>query len=548
MLIAENYRTVRRQSSKLLNFNNIEKKQRERGKTYGCAKFLNGIFNDASQISTVHGSRMIFNKSTKGFERSLFLGAFIFAIFLLAVITFNIYYIYRYEPLSTCISDLAYPVYKIPFPEIAICNRNRLNWQRYNEAKIKFLKREHRTPVYEDLFKEVVNAYDTLRFGRFNNFENLYHNHAPHLLKQLNYVNLTQVVELMAWKCDEIFSNCSWQNRTLDCCDIFSRRRSQKGQCLSFNTIESEEGARKQKLDRFYPWHGIGGPRSGLNVRIHIREGWHSPLSEAHHKGILIMMVEPSVWAYIHHDIPTNTRVYASIRAFLHVHDENTRRYSAEVRNCMFRDERDSVYFKSLAGRDYMYENCQSQCEQEYLVKFCNCTVDMFFPPGQRYRACRLTDLPCLYHHNVYTDRLQYFPQIGELDYVESSDNELGCPCLFNCRSLHYYMDFRIEHLSLDNINSNDTGIDLSVFYQRNSIMVYETSAIYPIENLMASVGGLAGLFIGLSLVGVTEVLYFGLFDFIKQGLRYIRFPWRFSTKRDKPKVKRILVRRSLEG
>nr|XP_013118807.1 unnamed protein product [Stomoxys calcitrans] len=199
---------------------------------------------------------MIFNKSTKGFERSLFLGAFILAIFLLAVITFNIYYIYRYEPLSTCISDLAYPVYKIPFPEIAICNRNRLNWQRYNEAKIKFLKREHRTPVYEDLFKEVVNAYDTLRFGRFNNFENLYHNHAPHLLKQLNYVNLTQV------------------------------------------------------------------------------------------------------------------------------------------------DERDSVYFKSLAGRDYMYENCQSQCEQEYLVKFCNCTVDMFFPPGQRYRACRLTDLPCLYHHN----------------------------------------------------------------------------------------------------------------------------------------------------
>lgn len=169
-----------------------------------------------------------------------------------------------------------------------ICNKNRLNWQRYEEAKKKFLKREHLQSPYENLFRETLNAYDVLRFTKFDRLKNLTELFPGHLRHELNYINLTSVVELMSWRCYEIFSNCSWQNQSIDCCDLFSQRRSPKGLCLSFNTIESKEGARRHHTDPFYPWRSLSsGLRNGLRIRIHIQEGWHSPFSK-NSKGILV--------------------------------------------------------------------------------------------------------------------------------------------------------------------------------------------------------------------------------------------------------------------
>lgn len=207
---------------------------------------------------------------------------------MLSIMFWNIYYICHYKPLATVISNLHYPVYKIPFPEVMICNRNRLNWQRYNESKLKFLKPQHLTTLHEDVFQATVNAYDILRFGRYSVFKNLSEVYQPELLKDLDYVNFTQVVKMMSWKCHEIFSHCSCRNESHDCCDIFTARNSEKGMCLSFNTIESEEGALKHRTDPYYPWRTLHmGPKNGLRVRVHLREEWHSPFSYET-KGILV--------------------------------------------------------------------------------------------------------------------------------------------------------------------------------------------------------------------------------------------------------------------
>lgn len=179
---------------------------------------------------------------------------------------------------------------------MTICNLNRLNWQRYEEAKDKFMRAEHRDAPHEEVFQETLNAYDTLRFTRFDMLRNLYELFPQKLLYDLNYVNFTQVVEFMAWRCDELFSHCSWQNNTYDCCEIFTPRRSQKGACLAFNSIESEKGARMEREDPYYPRRSMGiGPSSGLKVVMDIHEAWHSPTSIQVKKGIMVRHRGPSL-------------------------------------------------------------------------------------------------------------------------------------------------------------------------------------------------------------------------------------------------------------
>ncbi|XP_073821638.1 pickpocket protein 19-like [Musca autumnalis] len=541
MLFEENYKYVRKNSSKLLNFM-TDMKVRKKINCPATLRFRKGLRDDALRIRTVHGVERVLLKTSKKIERILIFCVFLAAIYFFLHIASSIAHVFRYKPMRTVISHLHYPIYKIPFPEITICNQNRLNWQRYEEAKTKFLLDRHlASEEHVKIFREAVNAYDTLRFGHFQVLKNLtdLYGSSSQIFEDLDYVNLTHVVEFMAWKCDEMFSACSWLNITHDCCELFTQRKSQKGMCLSFNTIESKEGALKHVLDPFYPWRVVNfGATNGLHAQIHIREGWHSPLSE-NVKGILVMYTEPYVWSYLHREVPTNTRTSISIDAFLRTHHSNTRFFSSDVRQCTFEDELGSLYYKSLPNRKYMYENCQAECEQEFSMEFCNCTVDLFYPPS-RFPPCRLKDLPCLYRHD---EKLKVFEQLGEMEYVKFSQRGMYCPCFMNCKSLRYLSDFRIQNIPKSETQQNDSHIDFAVYFLWNTIRVYQTKPVYTLIDLMASFGGLAGLCIGCSLIGIMEFLYFLFFDLTKRLVPHVQLMTKPKDKGTDLKTKRICVK-----
>ncbi|XP_061397176.1 pickpocket protein 19-like [Musca vetustissima] len=515
-------------------------RKQEKNEKFGLAKFLNGIWTDVLRITTVHGVKIIFSTTAKILERILQIIGLIVSLAFFGIIMWNILYICRHKPFETFIAELHYPVYKISFPEVTICNLNRLNWQRYEEAKVKFMHPKHQTPEYEEVFQETLNAYDTLRFTRFDMFRNLYEFFPQKLLYDLNYINFTQVVEFMAWKCDEMFSNCAWQNVSYDCCEMFTPRRSQKGMCMAFNSVESEEGARRDREDPYYPRRSRGtGPKTGLRVVVHIHEGWQSPTSSQLKKGILVMIVEPHVWGYVHTEIPTNTKAYITVKTHLHRHHKNTRIFPPSVRECVFQDELGTMFFKSLQNHKYMWENCIAECQQEHMELYCNCSVDLFYPPG-RFRPCRLSDLPCLYRHDEF---LRSFENNDEAPYVQKTGKGMNCPCHLNCMSMEYFPDYFIHHIPNENVDSNNTDIEMYVYYRQHTMMIYETSAVYPFVDLLASVGGLAGLFFGCSLIGITEIVYFFFFDVPKQGVRSLSSANRSNLKRQSIKAKRILVK-----
>ncbi|XP_037959100.1 pickpocket protein 19-like [Teleopsis dalmanni] len=497
------------------------------------------------QETTIHGLNRLITKATGRFERSICslcqylcsaLTVWFVAIFLALGILIYVSLIiaarYQQKQFQTVIDTTSCPVYKIPFPELTICNQNRLNWSRLDEAKKRFLSKQHQAKDYvSQLFADVLARYDMLTFGKFDRFDNL----TTQQLKTLNYINFTSVVVFMSWRCDEILANCTWQRKSFNCCEIFFPRKSQYGYCLAFNSILSPQGLRKQTLDSFWPWrNGADSPGSGLTVKALIKEYNHCP-ANINDKGIISMLVEPSVYFDYPISVSANTRTTISINAIMHFYDDVTRNVPSDIRECIFENEQDSPYFTTLAGQKYMYENCQTVCQQEYLMTLCNCTVDLFYLSGQ-YPSCKLSDLPCLVRYN---DRLQFFEQLGENEFIDTNITGIQCKCYLNCYSLTYITDVRSVVLKESKRSVNNSFIELDFFYARNTLMVFKTTLKYTWVDILVSFGGIIALCLGCSLISFVELLYF-LFMDVPSCL------WHEGKEAEKLKIKELKIKENL--
>ncbi|XP_041564724.1 pickpocket protein 19 [Drosophila elegans] len=452
--------------------------------------------------TTIHGLDRLLSARASRWERLVWLCTFVMAFLGAVYVCLILSARYNAAHFQTVVDSTRYPVYRIPFPVITICNRNRLNWHRLSQAKSRFMSNVSDI-VQLSLFERIVGTYDDAYFGHFQSFERL-RNQPTELL---NYINFSQVVDFMTWRCDELFTDCLWRHYAYNCCDIFSKRRSKNGLCWAFNSVETDEGRRMQLIDPMWPWRtGSAGPMSALSVRVvlHASKYWPGKNDKDSLKGIDVMVTEPFVWHSNPFYIPANTETTLEIEPVIYFYDNDTRGVRSDQRQCVFDDERHSKDFKSLQGYVYMIENCQAECHQEYLVRYCNCTMDLLFPPGQ-YRSCRAQDLLCLAEHNHL---LLYSHQPGEKDFVRNHFEGMSCMCFRNCYSLNYINDVRPAFLPPD-VYANSSYVDLDVHYRFETLMVYRTSLVFGWVDLMVSFGGIAGLFLGCSLISGMELAYF---------------------------------------
>ncbi|XP_069962655.1 pickpocket protein 19-like [Bactrocera oleae] len=414
--------------------------------------------------TSVHGLKRMHSTGTGRMERALWALCVVSSLCLLIYFSQYLANRFTHSVLKTTIYSTNYPIYKVPFPEVTICNKNRLNWARLEEVKHKFLWHAHHNTSYERLFVEIVAMFDTFMFGYFERFANL----TDKPIAELNYINFTEVARSMTWRCEELLTDCVWRYHPVNCCDIFIRRRSNLGICMAFNSVESSRGLLKQKMDSKWPWRvGDGGLRNSLQVRTLLNEDKHSPYS-TNSKGISIMNVQPHVWSFSSIDIPKDVYARVYLDAFMSFYDPATKR------QCVFKDEEDSPDFKTLTGHVYMYENCLAECQQQHLMKFCNCTVDIFFPIGP-YPICKLVDFPCLARHNHF---VQYFQESIKEPSITNYTG-MVCKCFYNCRSGRYNTKVRTRPLQpKEHWKTNDTLL-LDINFQRDFIIVYKTNLVY---------------------------------------------------------------------
>ncbi|EDW63485.1 pickpocket protein 19 [Drosophila virilis] len=463
--------------------------------------------------TTIHGLDKLLAARSSSWERFIWLCTFVCAFLGAVYVCLILSQRYNDGKFQTVVDSTRFPVYRIAFPVITICNHNRLNWQRLDLAKARFMANVSDAAQLK-LFERIISSYDSMSFAHFESFEQL--RNEP--TEQLSHINFSLVVDFMTWTCDEMLTDCKWRQFPQNCCEIFSKRRSKNGLCWAFNSLETVEGKRMQLLDPLWPWRtGSAGPMSGLFVRVLMQPDKHWP-ERRNEKGIDVMVTEPYVWHKDPFHIPADTQTTLEIEPTIYFYDNDTRSVSSDQRECVFDDERNSRDFKSLLGYIYMIENCQSECHQEYLVRYCNCTMDLLFPPGQ-YRSCRAPDLDCLAKNN---DRLLYSYQPGEERFVRNNYVGMVCKCFRNCYSLNYINDVRPSFLPPE-VLGNSSYVDLDVHFRFETMMVYRTSLVFGWVDLMVSFGGIAGLFLGCSLISGMELAYFLCIEVPAFGMRELR-------------------------
>jgi len=92
-----------------------------------------------------------------------------------------------------------------------------------------------------------------------------------------------------------------------------------------------------------------------------------------------LTVVESSVWFGFPIEVVPHSRTNVAVTAVYHYFDESTLSLPSSWRHCVMDYEEESEHFRTLEGQKYMLENCQAECQQRYLLRYCNCSVDLFY-------------------------------------------------------------------------------------------------------------------------------------------------------------------------
>ncbi|XP_062139110.1 LOW QUALITY PROTEIN: pickpocket protein 19-like [Drosophila sulfurigaster albostrigata] len=433
----------------------------------------------------IHGFYQLFWPTMRNRMRLLWALALLSAFAVLFYVSYLLGARYGRRLIHTIVDDSHWPIHNIAFPVITVCNKNRLNWSRLSEIMQRYNINNNQQPLLE----KVLTAYDALSFGRFDVFDPL----KDEDLNPLNHLNFTQIATEMSWRCDELLTGCKWQTVPVDCCEFFHPRRLPLGSCLAFNEVEKRASVEMSR-------------GTGLTIRLQLNGAKHAP-GNRETKGFVLSILKPSAWYDEPIDFFPDLDASISIRAIRHYHDKNTFSLPIQQRKCLRDYENIDADIQTLQGIRYWKENCFAECQQTYMIRYCNCTLDLFYPPSD-HMPCQLKDLPCLAAHNHL---MQNYEQPGEHPFVAQQHPGLTCDCLPNCDSMNLINDVR--KLLIPPLNMENRSTQINIHYKRNYVLVYKTTLIYSWLDLLVSFGGICQLCLGFSIIGFLELLYFGLID-----------------------------------
>ena len=93
----------------------------------------------------------------------------------------------------------------------------------------------------------------------------------------------------------------------------------------------------------------------------------------------------------------------------------------------------------------------------------------------------------------------------------DSSVFSKRCNCLPTCSSVEYFINTYQER-----IPGNDGNVSsFSIYFADDEFIVFRRSASFGAVSLLSNVGGLLGLFLGISVLSIVELFYYFVIRFV---------------------------------
>jgi acid-sensing ion channel, other len=178
-------------------------------------------------------------------------------------------------------------------------------------------------------------------------------------------------------------------------------------------------------------------------------------------------------------------------------------------RNCYFEDERKLKFFHI-----YTKFNCIQECLANATLEICKCArfLDVRKCESRVETLEILLSVICAGKENVTICHEWYEAdcplRVHSTMNEESSKSFERCDCLASCNSIDYNTNVHLEKFKAEN-DSEMVKASMSVYFADDEFVVLRRYASFGTVTLLSNVGGLLGLFLGVSVLSVVEVFYF---------------------------------------
>ncbi|KAM4748791.1 epithelial sodium channel subunit beta-like [Rhinophrynus dorsalis] len=169
-------------------------------------------------------------------------------------------------------------------------------------------------------------------------------------------------------------------------------------------------------------------------------------------------------------------------------------------------------YYTDVYGTDYSREACKKSCAQTKMIKNCGCRMWEFpAPPGSDMPLCNISDPSInqcveLYEYRLSHDQLKCLcPLQCEEEIFELTLSSSQWPSTMYLDSFAKRLHSRTGIKDVESIRDN--VVKVVVYYQQLNYELIEEVPSMQLVDLFSSIGGLVGLWIGVSVCTVAEFL-----------------------------------------
>lgn len=164
-------------------------------------------------------------------------------------------------------------------------------------------------------------------------------------------------------------------------------------------------------------------------------------------------------------------------------------------RQCYLKDEKYLQHFQI-----YTQSNCELECLTNLTLKDCGCVL-FYMPRNKTTNICGSLKYVCSVFASLTLSRMA----------LESKG--LKCDCLPSCSSISYNIETsEMEPLYTSSFPNNIKDIHktkLKFHFKENNFFSWKRYESYGTSDFLASIGGILGLFLGISIMSITEIIYF---------------------------------------
>ncbi|GAB0099612.1 pickpocket protein 28 [Sergentomyia squamirostris] len=493
------------------------------------------LLSEYSDNSTIHGLKYLGGPRRHWPERLWWLVAFVISIYTCGALILNTYNKWSTDPVIVSFSQTPTPLWRIPFPSITICPLNMVRQSVFNFTDILTRLQDDPTTNLTDKDVQQLKALSLICHPYNLNYlravpgfwSNITADHCYNLMANVVSAEV-DLFDMFLWK----GSNTTYLTSIVTesgICFVFNMMtngRIFRDDVLYFAEHNKNMAALKEidwtpekgfpkdaKLDTF-PFRFVnGGTGNSLELALTTNPTDYDFLCEGPFQGYNILIntpVEvPSVnGGYIR--APSNQETLIMLKPHLIHTSDALRSYEPSGRQCYYEAERYLRFF-----RVYTQLNCEMECVINYTLTECGCTP-FHLPRLPETEICGPAKIEC---YREAVNDLNSVAADGVKD-LEADEETPNCNCLPSCTYLTYDSEISYGDVSFKGHYRNNTyyasGTKENVsyayivlFFKEDQFISLRRGELFGKTDFVANCGGLLGLFMGVSLLSIVEIIYF---------------------------------------